>query len=242
MVMNRILGFKDPVLCDAFVCSSMGYSIEDVSYIPLAERLGVGSSDPHKGQRHLSQRGSGGCRSEIFHDPAGGAAGCLRSSKGRLQRLLRLLNLRPGPAERPGLPEKGPAAGVHRPGIPGARRMPAPSRGPVHPQLRKEPSRLPAKGCGHGGIFKGKLEAAGALGERAAVFCRLNQAFPSPGTPRLKIIDSLGQIHSFHPHLTSLSYAARHPSASGSPTGQAAGISPATGRCSGHRPPAFLTW
>ncbi len=45
VVMNRILGFKDPVLCDAFVCSSMGYSIEDVSYIPLAERLGVGSSD-----------------------------------------------------------------------------------------------------------------------------------------------------------------------------------------------------
>ena len=45
VVMNRILGFKDPVLCDAFVCSSMGYSMEDVPYIPLAERLGVGSSD-----------------------------------------------------------------------------------------------------------------------------------------------------------------------------------------------------
>ena len=45
VVMNRILAFKDPVLCDSFVCSSMGYSIEDVPYIPLAERLGVGSSD-----------------------------------------------------------------------------------------------------------------------------------------------------------------------------------------------------
>ena len=40
--------FKDPVLCDSFVCSSMGYSIEDVPYIPLAERLGVGSSDLSK--------------------------------------------------------------------------------------------------------------------------------------------------------------------------------------------------
>lgn len=45
VVMNRILGFKDPVLCDAFVCNCMGYSIEDVPYIPLAEELGVGSSD-----------------------------------------------------------------------------------------------------------------------------------------------------------------------------------------------------
>ena len=48
VVMNRILAFKDPVLCDSFVCSSMGYSIEDVPYIPLAERLGVGSSDLSK--------------------------------------------------------------------------------------------------------------------------------------------------------------------------------------------------
>lgn len=45
VVMNRILGFKDPVLCDAFVCDSMGYSVKDVPYIPLAESLGVGSAD-----------------------------------------------------------------------------------------------------------------------------------------------------------------------------------------------------
>lgn len=45
VVMNRILGFKDPVLCDAFVCDCMGYSVEDVPYIGLAERLGVGSTD-----------------------------------------------------------------------------------------------------------------------------------------------------------------------------------------------------
>lgn len=43
--MNRILGFLDPVLCDAWVCDSMGYGTEEVPYIGLAERLGVGSSD-----------------------------------------------------------------------------------------------------------------------------------------------------------------------------------------------------
>lgn len=45
VVMNRVLGFKDPVLCDAFVCGCMGYSLEDVPYITLAERLGIGSTD-----------------------------------------------------------------------------------------------------------------------------------------------------------------------------------------------------
>lgn len=45
VVMNRILGFKDPVLCDSYVCDSMGYSIEDVPYIPIAASLGVGSTD-----------------------------------------------------------------------------------------------------------------------------------------------------------------------------------------------------
>lgn len=45
VVMNRVLGFKDPVLCDTFVCSCMGYSLEDVPYITLAERLGIGSTD-----------------------------------------------------------------------------------------------------------------------------------------------------------------------------------------------------
>ncbi len=45
VVMNRILGFKDPVLCDSFVCECMGYKTDDVAYIRLAEELGVGSSD-----------------------------------------------------------------------------------------------------------------------------------------------------------------------------------------------------
>ena len=45
VVMNRILGFLDPVLCDAFVCESMGIDVDDVPYIRLAEKLGVGSAD-----------------------------------------------------------------------------------------------------------------------------------------------------------------------------------------------------
>ena len=45
VVMNRVLGFLDPVLCDAYVCDCMGYSPDDVEYIRLAEALGVGSDD-----------------------------------------------------------------------------------------------------------------------------------------------------------------------------------------------------
>lgn len=45
VVMNRILAFRDPVLCDAFVCDALGYDISDVPYVALAEKLGVGSAD-----------------------------------------------------------------------------------------------------------------------------------------------------------------------------------------------------
>ncbi len=45
VTMNRVLGFRDPVLCDSYVCDCMGYSVDDVPYIRLAEQLGVGSTD-----------------------------------------------------------------------------------------------------------------------------------------------------------------------------------------------------
>ena len=48
VIMNRILGALDPVLCDAFVCESMGIPVGDVPYIGMAERLGVGCADPSK--------------------------------------------------------------------------------------------------------------------------------------------------------------------------------------------------
>lgn len=41
--MNRILGFLDPVLCDAYVCSLLGYRTDEVPYLKLAADLGVGS-------------------------------------------------------------------------------------------------------------------------------------------------------------------------------------------------------
>lgn len=45
VVMNRVLGFKDPVLCDSYAAESMGYRPEDIDYIRLAAELGVGSMD-----------------------------------------------------------------------------------------------------------------------------------------------------------------------------------------------------
>lgn len=48
VTMNRILGALDPVLCDAFVCESMGVRVDDVPYIRMAEQLGVGCADPAK--------------------------------------------------------------------------------------------------------------------------------------------------------------------------------------------------
>lgn len=45
VIMNRIMAFRDPVLCDAFVCRQMGYEVAEVPYITYAEMLGVGCSD-----------------------------------------------------------------------------------------------------------------------------------------------------------------------------------------------------
>ena len=45
VTMNRMFGCIDPVLCDAFVCESMGYTVADIPYIGYAEQLGVGCAD-----------------------------------------------------------------------------------------------------------------------------------------------------------------------------------------------------
>lgn len=58
--MNRIFCCKDPVLCDAFVCRTMGYDISDVPYIQMAERLGVGSSNCDKAEIIALNEGSTG--------------------------------------------------------------------------------------------------------------------------------------------------------------------------------------
>ena len=45
VTMNRMFACLDPVLCDAFVCESMGYTVPDIPYIGYAEKLGVGCAD-----------------------------------------------------------------------------------------------------------------------------------------------------------------------------------------------------
>ncbi len=45
VVMNRIFACLDPVLCDAYVCECIGYSVDEVPYIPMAARLGAGNAD-----------------------------------------------------------------------------------------------------------------------------------------------------------------------------------------------------
>ncbi|MFA6784297.1 MAG: DUF362 domain-containing protein [Sphaerochaeta sp.] len=42
---NRMFAARDSVLCDSFGASLMGFELEDIPYIQLAESLGVGSSD-----------------------------------------------------------------------------------------------------------------------------------------------------------------------------------------------------
>ena len=43
--MNRIIAGKDPVLIDAYAAHLMGFDIEEVPYISIAEAIGVGSAD-----------------------------------------------------------------------------------------------------------------------------------------------------------------------------------------------------
>lgn len=43
--MDRVLAFKDPVLCDSFAAETLGYRPGNIEYIRLAESLGAGSTD-----------------------------------------------------------------------------------------------------------------------------------------------------------------------------------------------------
>lgn len=42
---GRIFCCTDPVMCDSYVCSFMGYNTSDVPYIEIASRIGVGNID-----------------------------------------------------------------------------------------------------------------------------------------------------------------------------------------------------
>jgi hypothetical protein len=43
---GRMFAARDPVLCDAFAASLMGYALSEIPYIGLAEKLGVGKCGP----------------------------------------------------------------------------------------------------------------------------------------------------------------------------------------------------
>lgn len=50
VVMNRILAAVDPVLMDAYVCDLLHYRKEEVPYLGMAEKLGVGCADISRAQ------------------------------------------------------------------------------------------------------------------------------------------------------------------------------------------------
>lgn len=43
--MHRLMAAKDPVLMDAYVCHEMGYEVEEIPYITMAQELGAGCAD-----------------------------------------------------------------------------------------------------------------------------------------------------------------------------------------------------
>ena len=43
--MDRLMAAADPVLMDAYVCQLLGYEVEEVPYVSMAEELGAGSTD-----------------------------------------------------------------------------------------------------------------------------------------------------------------------------------------------------
>ncbi len=65
VVMNRVLGFRDPVLCDSFAAECMGYRPRDIEYIRLAEDLGVGSTDVE--HAHIVRLNEGLVETEYQH-------------------------------------------------------------------------------------------------------------------------------------------------------------------------------
>lgn len=116
VVMNRILAFLDPVLCDSFVCESMGYSPEEVEYITRAEQLGVGSMDTSSANVvYLNEDLSD--KSKFHMTGRVKKARFLYGRQGCLQRLLRFSHLCAGSPAGQGRIEKRPSPGCYRTGL-----------------------------------------------------------------------------------------------------------------------------
>ena len=57
--MNRVLAGTDPVLMDAYVCHMMHYDVQEVPYVVLAEKLGIGCGDIKKADIRVCDGGEG---------------------------------------------------------------------------------------------------------------------------------------------------------------------------------------
>ena len=62
----RMYAACDPVLCDAWTAAQMGYKIDDIPYIGLAEQLGIGSAD----LRNVKIKELNKSSFEIVHQPS----------------------------------------------------------------------------------------------------------------------------------------------------------------------------
>ena len=65
---GRIFAARDPVLCDAWSATLLGYRIDEIPYIGLAEKLGIGSADLAKAVIREINRSSQGA---LFTRPQG---------------------------------------------------------------------------------------------------------------------------------------------------------------------------
>ncbi len=59
VVRNCIMAATDPVLVDSYACYLMGYDVHEVPYIPMAEALGIGSTDLEHAEIINLNEGSG---------------------------------------------------------------------------------------------------------------------------------------------------------------------------------------
>ena len=69
VVMNRILAGRDPVLMDAYVCHLMHYEVDEVPYIRMAEKLGVGCADILKADICMAQEDEEGFKEALSSLP-----------------------------------------------------------------------------------------------------------------------------------------------------------------------------
>lgn len=104
VVMNRIFACLDPVLCDAYVCECIGYSVDEVPYVRIAAQLGAGNADVSRAELVLlnepsealpDMHASGRIRTlEVYTDARDACSACYGSLVYALERLKYQDNLR----------------------------------------------------------------------------------------------------------------------------------------------------